>query len=932
MSSTIISAVRGLYLSPNELDVPAGALIKAENCVIRNDGVIEPRRGHKATSQFGDSSSVAAAALMLFQGNPILNYYQGGSTSSDLNKLARYVSGTYTTYSGTYLPPDDTLLRMKGLETQLSLFFTTSLGIYVLETLTGTPQKAGLERAGDPSNLALVNGTNVALAANSRVCYRVVWTRNDATSNTRLLVGAPSGFAYISNPAVTAATRDVSMSVPHLPGADSTYRIRVYRSPASSGESVPPPTDVYQVYEKGAYDTQTSVSLTAAGTTTVTATKANHPFHVGDKFYLSTNSANFPSGVYTVASVPTSSTWTYVQAGSVNATEGSKTVSPVSYYILDETSINRLGAPLYVNATDGEGELAANFQPPKANDLCLWQGRSWYGNTTSKQNFNLTMLGTGSPNGVQAGDTITIAGQTYTAIAPGTPTTLQFVVSASSSAAQALFETANNLIQAINQNPANTTVRAFNISSETDDLPVINIQEIGVGGSAFTVYASRVLSWVPLLTTGTTGALSSSNDRAPNRVFYSKIQQPEAVPLLNYVDVGAKDKPIYRVVANQDRLFVMKEDGIFMISGQAPFRVDLLDDTALPIAPDSFTSGNNSIFGLTTQGVVSITYSGVQIVSRQVEDDVTRRTFNTSAKRNIFGYVCEPDRHYVIALPNSSSLNKIVMWVYNYLAKAWTNWPFDANTSGNFSYRHAVCYKNNSYFAYYSWRRLAVDIPTYTNQDYADFGVEYAMTLGTGSILAYLAPISGSGVSLSDIDTPGSAFVDIADIETSGLISTIDPGSGEITVYALEGVNNTNVQVFNPIQLNVAFASTIANNPADFKHYRSVTFLFRRHDYIEQLYGYDKNDYSKDEESSAIIIPGDNAVRVDDSWTGWDSTNAIFLLSNREVPANKRILLAQLKQRSNYLIVGMTFGEALSYVALNGIELDWEPGSERGNR
>jgi len=35
----------------------------------------------------------------------------------------------------------------------------------------------------------------------------------------------------------------------------------------------------------------------------------------------------------------------------------------------------------------------------------------------------------------------------------------------------------------------------------------------------------------------------------PNRIYYSKFQQPEAVPIVNFIDVGSKDTQILRVIA-----------------------------------------------------------------------------------------------------------------------------------------------------------------------------------------------------------------------------------------------------------------------------------------------------------------------------------------------------------------------------------------------
>ena len=80
--------------------------------------------------------------------------------------------------------------------------------------------------------------------------------------------------------------------------------------------------------------------------------------------------------------------------------------------------------------------------------------------------------------------------------------------------------------------------------STTFTLPV----NVTVGGAG---------SWEKLTSTDAV----SSNEQKINRVYYSKFQQPEAVPLLNYFDVGAADKAILRIFPLRDSLFVFKEDG-----------------------------------------------------------------------------------------------------------------------------------------------------------------------------------------------------------------------------------------------------------------------------------------------------------------------------------------------------------------------------------
>ena len=66
--------------------------------------------------------------------------------------------------------------------------------------------------------------------------------------------------------------------------------------------------------------------------------------------------------------------------------------------------------------------------------------------------------------------------------------------------------------------------------------------------------------------------MASSNDARPNRLFYSKVSEPDHVPTLNYIDVGRLDQPILRVLPVRDACYVVKTDGVWYLSGiVAPF-------------------------------------------------------------------------------------------------------------------------------------------------------------------------------------------------------------------------------------------------------------------------------------------------------------------------------------------------------------------------
>jgi len=170
---------------------------------------------------------------------------------------------------------------------------------------------------------------------------------------------------------------------------------------------------------------------------------------------------------------------------------------------------------------------------------------------------------------------------------------------------------------------------------------------------------------------------ASENEEKPNRIYYSKLLQPEAVPIGNFLDVGSRDFPIERILALRDTLFVLKTDGVYMLTGfGAPFAVRILDNTSKIIAPDSAVVLNNQIFCLTDDGIASITESGISIISRPIEDrilDVTKETFDF--RLNTFAVPYDNDKSYLLWLPSApeDEVSKQA-YRYNYYEKTWTRW------------------------------------------------------------------------------------------------------------------------------------------------------------------------------------------------------------------------------------------------------------------
>lgn len=178
----------------------------------------------------------------------------------------------------------------------------------------------------------------------------------------------------------------------------------------------------------------------------------------------------------------------------------------------------------------------------------------------------------------------------------------------------------------------------------------------------------------------------SNNEVKPNRIYFSKTGIPEAVPLLNFFDVGSKDSEIKRIVPLRDSLFVLKDEGIFRLSGSnaANFSVSLFDSSSPIIAADSVAVLNNQIYMLSTQGIVAVSDGGVDIISRNIEDLVITPTSNNypDFSTQAFGIASESDRSYLIFLPTQIDDETATQaFRYNIFTKAWTRWTM-AKTCG----------------------------------------------------------------------------------------------------------------------------------------------------------------------------------------------------------------------------------------------------------
>lgn len=224
---------------------------------------------------------------------------------------------------------------------------------------------------------------------------------------------------------------------------------------------------------------------------------------------------------------------------------------------------------------------------------------------------------------------------------------------------------------------------------------------------------------------------SSSNEEKPNRLYFSKFQQPEAVPLLNFIDIGSQDEPIERIVALRDSLFVFKTDSIHRVYGAvAPnFSQTIFDSSASIIAPDSAAVLNNQIFILSTQGVVKVSESSTPIVvSRPIEDKLFKLSSdNFSTRTATFAISSESDRAYFLwTVQTTTETQASTCYRYNVFTRAWTEWPIAKNAgivnSGD----------DKIYLVPTDINKLEQERKDLTRKDYADR--EFTISIGSGAL------------------------------------------------------------------------------------------------------------------------------------------------------------------------------------------------------
>ena len=574
--------------------------------------------------------------------------------------------------------------------------------------------------------------------------------------------------------------------------------------------------------------------------------------------------------------------------------------------IADITPDDLRGAALYTNASQ-EGLVNGNEQPPLTKDIAVFKGHTFYANTTSKHRYYLTLLSVGGTNGIAADDTLTIGGIVYTAKASETIASGQFMVTTSGSSAQNIRDTAVSICRVINRY-SSSTVYAFYLSGPSDLPGKILFEERSIGGASFAVLSSRATCWSPDLQTSGT-AESSTNDQFKNGLFFSKSLQPESVPLPNFFAVGSKDEEIRRIVPLRDSLFVFKDDGIYRITGEnsTSFSVTLLDSSAKLLAPESAAVLNNQIYGLSDQGVITVSETGVSIISRAIEQDLLSLLGASldNVKTLSWGVSYESERKYALfTITGAGDTYATQAYVWNTFTNSWVRWTL-AKRCGAVSPADDKLYLGDALSHFVNPERKS---RTFTDQ--VDYGFATTLSVASG--------FSATVASGADLIEVGDLIYQSASVFS--IVSSVDAVTGVIGLLVDGGLVPGAVDVLKAIPTEIEWAPVTFGNPAAIKQINTAIYLFRA-GFTGRGTGTFKSDLSLAENTVTFAGSGLSAWGL----FSWDSVP----WGGDAVKRPIRTWIPRDKQVCSQITVGFRHQTAYAGWQLAGISLVGEFGGEK---
>jgi hypothetical protein len=671
VSETRTLHAAGLWTNPNELSGrPDGALSVAENIEIPAVGKIKPTRGMTLLGYEYPMLSVLSSGVA-YEGFNFEHVRAATWSAGAGNKLIKDTGVAKEEVemngaSATVAPP--TGARVRFTTANGDLYLTSSTGPLVLDGASAELEIPGAPKAQDFDYTILYGGLfggNTGgtgfLAAGYATAYRAVIGFNDEEG--RVVLGSPSGRAFVYNPTFTATlTRTaggaVTLNLDGVPSIGLQTGDIISVSPVDANN----PGSTTKTVGSMAAD---MITYNEAGTTVTdvgpyTVTLLTRPTLNGLVLPPGLEAGRHFIQLYRAVQVPIGQTPGDDMRLVVERPLTAGEISASYAYIVDLTPDISRGPPLYTNNLQ-QGITQANERPPLVHDVTVFRQALMGVNVTRHHRLPIQFIGLPA-----AGDVLTLNGLAYTANVGGSNDASgnwSVETGAEYTLSQQIERTARLFVRAVNVRTGNSSIRAYYVSGADDPPGMVVIEALTVGVSAFTIEASAHGDrFVPDIS----DPVSSVAERIPNGVAISKPGLPYAFPPAsqNLLRVGAEEKENLRGIALKDSFWVLKGEGgdgggIWKITGSGPgaFYVEQVSSSVYLIAPETAVVLNNTIYALTNKGVVAISEGGIDVVSVPIEDKIKALLEQPAMVPVIFehavavAYEAGTDAKYMLHLP-----------------------------------------------------------------------------------------------------------------------------------------------------------------------------------------------------------------------------------------------------------------------------------------
>ncbi len=681
---------RGLVTATSETGADKGALRVCDNFVLRKDGQLTARPGFVPLA-LGYTPAGAVLAAHAFGTATLYEQADGVRNTAGVLLQAPNVSGGPTT---------PTRLRADIFDAAVSrgtFYFPARDGVYKLSAPSDTVwQRAGLFISDLVVEPVFASGYSTAtLPGGYQFAYRVVMKKTDA--NGAVIRSRPTGAITISNPAGQSATAPglrIKALRPALFDEVEIYRSRTY----PNGNAIDDELQLVGTVPASLLSASTPytwadhVAETSRGATLYTSPSrggmenANDPPPAAgliELFRGATFYANLVGVQRFVFSYPWSLITTHAptvfgtRSGLASAANGSTTLSDVSMALVASLESGMVARTQVSSALADPG--AWIVQNPGDGTLVLNRAATATSAYTSVMFHEAVQINEGPWHRLSE---IVYASGTSTIASPVTGWTVN-------SSLQANTDTAG-LFGSYTITPAVTGSQA-----------TVVIESIARNAAPFTVRVTHGHLLTPALPRygeATTTVGTSKMDTSPSGIMWSDIDQPENVPPKNFAFVGEATKHILALATTRDALFILKEDGIWRLTGtNGAWRIDPFDMTTFCLLPSSVRKFDGRIYMLSNKGVVAIDDSGVEVVSLPVRDQIARVVDHVRAQfasAGVYRYAvntgltgtlaAQDDRsgEYVLALPAPSvpfdTGGHALVW--NAQTAAWSTFSFATGT------------------------------------------------------------------------------------------------------------------------------------------------------------------------------------------------------------------------------------------------------------